>query len=81
MDLEYEPEAAPNRAADGLDSSTDMKSQVKLRFDNKEEAIAYASATGFPIASKSRSRRRARSFPTPTTSSIIASCLGRTDRL
>ena len=25
-----------------------MKSQVKLRFDNKEEAIAYAEKSGIP---------------------------------
>ena len=25
-----------------------MKSQVKLRFDNKEEAIAYATRNGIP---------------------------------
>jgi hypothetical protein len=30
----------------GWTSSSDMKSQVKLRFDSKEEAIAYAARNG-----------------------------------
>ncbi|HKN28177.1 MAG TPA: ETC complex I subunit [Roseiarcus sp.] len=45
--LEYEPEVP--RAIEplmGWTSSSDMKSQVKLRFDTKEEAIAYAQRNG-----------------------------------
>jgi len=41
--LEYEPESAREiEPLMGWTSSTDMKAQVRLRFDNKEEAIAYA---------------------------------------
>ena len=45
--LEYEPES-PRQIEPlmGWTSSTDMKSQVKLRFDNKDEAIAYATRVG-----------------------------------
>ncbi|MFC0632720.1 ETC complex I subunit [Brevundimonas balnearis] len=45
--LEFEPAAA--RALDplmGWTSSTDMNGQVRLRFDSKEEAIAYAETHG-----------------------------------
>jgi hypothetical protein len=45
--LVYEPERP--RSAEplmGWTSSTDMRSQVKLRFDTKEEAIAYAKREG-----------------------------------
>jgi hypothetical protein len=47
--LEYEPES-PRQIEPlmGWTASTDMKSQVKLRFDNKEEAIAYATRNGIP---------------------------------
>jgi hypothetical protein len=45
--LEYEPEAAPQiEPLMGWTSSTDMKSQIKLRFDTKEEAVAYAQRNG-----------------------------------
>jgi hypothetical protein len=47
--LRYEPESP--RAADplmGWTSSSDMKSQIKLTFDSKEEAIAYAERNGLP---------------------------------
>ena len=45
--LEYEPEA-PRQIEPlmGWTSSIDMKSQIKLRFDTKEEAIAYAQRSG-----------------------------------
>jgi len=45
--LEYEPEAP--RVVEplmGWTSSTDMKSQIKLRFASKEEAIAYCEREG-----------------------------------
>jgi len=47
--LEYEPEL-PRQIEPlmGWTSSTDMKSQVRLRFDNKDEAIAYATRNGIP---------------------------------
>lgn len=47
--LEYEPEAP--RVVEplmGWTSSTDMKSQIKLRFATKEEAIAYCEREGIP---------------------------------
>ncbi len=47
--LEYEPET-PRRIEPlmGWTSSNDMKSQVRLRFDTKDEAIAYATRNGVP---------------------------------
>jgi NADH dehydrogenase ubiquinone Fe-S protein 4 len=45
--LEYEPEVA--RQIDplmGWTSSADMKSQIKLKFESKEAAIAYAEHNG-----------------------------------
>ena len=47
--LEYEPEAAREiEPLMGWTSSTDMKSQIKLRFDSREEAVAYAERNGVP---------------------------------
>jgi hypothetical protein len=48
--LEYEPES-PRQIEPlmGWTASTDMKSQVKLKFDSKEEAIAYATRNGIPF--------------------------------
>jgi ETC complex I subunit conserved region len=47
--LEYEPESARQiEPLMGWTSSGDMKSQVKLKFDSKEEAIAYATRNGVP---------------------------------
>ena len=47
--LEFEPES-PRQIEPlmGWTSSGDMKSQVKLKFDNKEEAVAYATRNGIP---------------------------------
>jgi hypothetical protein len=48
--LEYAPEAP--REIDplmGWTSSRDMRSQVKLYFSTKEEAIAYAERSGIPF--------------------------------
>jgi len=45
--LEFEPERARQiEPLMGWTSSTDMKSQIKLRFDSKAEAIAYAQRNG-----------------------------------
>ena len=47
--LEYEPEAP--RAVEplmGWTSSDDMKSQIQLSFETKEEAVAYAERNGIP---------------------------------
>jgi hypothetical protein len=47
--LEYEPERARQiEPLMGWTSSTDMKSQIKLRFDSKDEAVAYAERNGIP---------------------------------
>ena len=47
--LEYEPEKPREiEPLMGWTSSTDMKSQMKLQFDTKEEAIAYAERNGVP---------------------------------
>jgi ETC complex I subunit conserved region len=47
--LEYEPEKPQEiEPLMGWTSSSDMKSQVKLKFDTKEEAIAYAERNGVP---------------------------------
>lgn len=45
--LEYEPEA-PRQIEPlmGWTSSSDMKSQITLKFDTKEQAIAYAQRNG-----------------------------------
>jgi hypothetical protein len=47
--LEYEP-AKPREIEPlmGWTSSADMKSQVKLQFETKEEAITYAERNGVP---------------------------------
>ncbi|MBV9567635.1 MAG: ETC complex I subunit [Hyphomicrobiales bacterium] len=48
--LEYEP--AQKRVAEplmGWTSSTDMLGQVRLAFDTKEEAVAYALREGIPF--------------------------------
>ena len=47
--LEYEPEVA--REIDplmGWTGSRDMRQQLKLWFDSKEDALAYAQANGIP---------------------------------
>ena len=47
--LEYEPEKPRGiEPLMGWTSSSDMKQQIKLRFDSKEEAIAYARREGIP---------------------------------
>jgi hypothetical protein len=47
--LEYEPEVRP--AADplmGYTSSADMRRQIRLEFDTREEAIGYAERNAIP---------------------------------
>ena len=47
--LEYEPERP--REIDplmGWTSSSDMKAQIRLSFETKEEAVAYAERNGIP---------------------------------
>ena len=47
--LEYEPEV-PMRADPlmGYSSSSDMRQQVRLEFDSREEAVAYAERNAIP---------------------------------
>ena len=47
--LEYEPERARTiEPLMGYTSSDDMKSQIRLNFETKEAAIAYAERNGIP---------------------------------
>jgi hypothetical protein len=57
--LEYEPEAP--REIDplmGWTSSGDMRQQVKLTFETREEAVAYAERNGIPYEIVEPSERR-----------------------
>ena len=48
--LDYEPELRP--AADplmGYTSSADMRRQIRLEFDTREEAVLYAERNGIPF--------------------------------
>ena len=63
--LEYEPEQP--RSIDplmGWTSSGDMKAQVRLTFDTKDEAIAYAERNGIPyrVEEPKPHRRRVLSY-------------------
>ncbi|HXT06235.1 MAG TPA: ETC complex I subunit [Roseiarcus sp.] len=59
--LEYEPERPREiEPLMGWTSSSDMKSQVTLRFDSREQAIAYAERNGIAYrveAPKPQSRK------------------------
>jgi hypothetical protein len=47
--LEYEPERPKTiEPLMGYTSSDDMKSQIQLRFDTREVAVAYAERNGIP---------------------------------
>ena len=47
--LEYEPERAKTlEPLMGYTSSDDMQSQIRLEFESKEAAIAYAERNGIP---------------------------------
>jgi hypothetical protein len=67
--LEYEPEKPREiEPLMGWTSSSDMKSQVKLKFDTKEEAIAYAERSGVPYrVEEPKPVTLARSCPIRTT--------------
>jgi hypothetical protein len=64
--LEFEPES-PRQAEPlmGWTSSTDMRSQVRLRFDSKEEAIAYAQRAGlvYRVEEPKSATRKTVSYP------------------
>jgi hypothetical protein len=59
--LEYEPERPKTiEPLMGYTASDDMKSQVRLRFDSREEAVAYAQRNGIPYQlSEPKDRSRA----------------------
>jgi hypothetical protein len=47
--LEYEPERAKSiEPLMGYTSSDDMRSQIRLEFETKEEAVDYATRNGIP---------------------------------
>ncbi|WP_394689310.1 ETC complex I subunit [Hoeflea sp.] len=59
--LEFEPETA--RSIDpimGYTTSSDMKSQIRLRFETREAAVAYAMRNGiaFRVIEPKESKRR-----------------------
>jgi hypothetical protein len=58
--LEFEP-AAPREIEPlmGWTSSRDMNAQVRLTFDSKEEAVAYAERNGIPYRIQEPRPRRA----------------------
>ncbi len=63
--LEYEPSAA--RAIEplmGYTSSSDMTSQVSLRFETREEAVAYAERNGieYRVIEPHQRKRRPMSY-------------------
>ena len=63
--LDYEPEKP--RVVESLmgwTTSGDMKSQLRLRFDTKEEAVAYAERHGIPyeVHEASQAPRRGLSY-------------------
>jgi NADH dehydrogenase ubiquinone Fe-S protein 4 len=63
--LEFEPEAAPKiEPLMGWTSSGDMRQQVRLEFDSREEAVAYAEKHGiaYQVFEPHRSTAKARSY-------------------
>ena len=79
--LEFEPEL--RQSADplmGYTSTTDMRRQIRLEFDNVQQAIDYAPRTAFRIGCRSRTSRRPRSCPMRTISDLAVRSRGRTSR-
>ena len=69
--LDYEPEQPPTiEPLMGWTSSADMKQEVRLYFDTKEEAIAYCERHGIPTRCSRPSRRCARASRMRTISLI-----------
>jgi hypothetical protein len=63
--LEFEPEQAREvEPLMGWTSSGDMRQQVRLRFDNAEEAVAYCERNGIPyqVTEPKPSARRTMSY-------------------
>ena len=77
--LEFEPASARNvDPLMGWTSSTDMNGQVRLAFETREEAVAYARAHGIPFQVFEPQTARRSSRPTPTTSRRAADNPGPT---
>lgn len=64
--LEFTPEMAqrPDPLM-GWTSSSDMRSQIRLSFDTREEAVAYARRQGIPyqVATPNAAKRYVKSYP------------------
>jgi hypothetical protein len=63
--LEFEPERARSiEPLMGFTSSSDMRSQIRLRFDSREAAVAYAEKNAIPyrIQEPREPRRRQMSY-------------------
>ncbi len=63
--LEYLPEAARSiEPLMGWTSSSDMKSQIKLTFETREEAVAYAERNAIPyrVEEPQEAKRRIASY-------------------
>ena len=59
--VEYEPEQAKQTdQLMGWVSSSDMRGQVKLKFESKEDAIAYAERNDIPYNVRDPKKRRQR---------------------
>ena len=59
--VEYEPEEAKrNEELMGWVGSGDMRGQLKLKFESKEGAIAYAERNGIPYVMQEPKKRRQR---------------------
>ena len=59
--VEYEPEEAKqNDELMGWVGSGDMRGQLKLKFESKEGAIAYAERNGIPYSVQEPKKRRQR---------------------
>jgi hypothetical protein len=59
--LDYEPEVARTvEPLMGYTSSTDMRQQVRLEFDTKDEAVAYAERNGiaYQVSEAEEPKRR-----------------------
>ena len=78
--LEFEPETPREiEPLMGWTSSGDMKSQIRLSFDSKEEAIAYAERNGIAYHVMEPRPRRPCTNPTLTISALGAKGPGPTN--
>ena len=80
--LEYEPEKPREiEPLMGWTSSSDMRSQVKLKFDSKEEAIAYAERSGIAYRVEEPKPEATKILSIPTISRRTVLFPGRTKAL